>query len=221
MTQDRAATAPGAQAPGTQAPGTLVAIDMQHVFGDAGSQWRAPRFDEVVGPISQLAAAYAPRVVFTRFVAPAVPQGAWRRYYELWPFALQPPESAIWDLVPEFAGHGGAVIDATTFGKWGPGLAARLGGGPMVLTGVSTDCCVLSTAVAAADDGVEVLVVGEACAGIDDDSHAKALDIMRLYSPLVEVIGLDQALAGAVAGAGTRERAGAREAAGAREPAGA
>jgi nicotinamidase-related amidase len=183
------------------APGTLVAIDMQHVFADAGSLWRAPRFHETVGPIRDLAAAYAPRVVFTRFVAPAVPQGAWRRYYELWPFALQPPESAIWDLVPEFAGHQGPVIDAPTFGKWGPELAARLDG-PMVLTGVSTDCCVLSTALAAADDGVQVRVVEQACAGVDDESHAKALDVMRLYAPLVEVISLDQAIAEAGAGAG-------------------
>ena len=201
-------------------PGTLVVIDMQHVFGDTESQWRAPRFDEVVGPIRDLAAAYAPRVVFTRFLAPAVPEGAWRRYYELWPFALQPPESAIWDLVPELAGHRGPVIDATTFGKWGSELAGLLGDGPMVLAGVSTDCCVLSTALAAADDGVQVSVVGEACAGIDDDSHAKALDIMRLYAPLVEVISLDEALAGAGARAGAA-RAGTGAGAAPREPAGA
>lgn len=194
-----------AKVPGAEAPGTLVVIDMQHVFGDRDSQWRAPRFQEVVGPNRDLVAAYAPDVVFTRFVAPAVPQGAWRQYYDLWPFALQPPESAIWDLVPEFAGQPGAVIDATTFGKWGPELAARLDGRPMVLTGVSTDCCVLSTALAAADAGVQVRVVAEACAGIDDESHAKALDIMRLYAPLVEVISLDQALAAA----GAREPAGA------------
>lgn len=186
---------------------TLVVIDMQRVFADQDSQWRAPRFQEVVGPIRDLAAAFAPRVVFTKFVAPATPQGAWRRYYELWPFALQPPESAIWDLVPEFAGHPGPVVEATTFGKWGPELAARLHGGPMVLAGVSTDCCVLSTALAAADDGVQVRVAGQACAGIDDDSHAKALDVMRLYAPLVEVIGLDEAI--------TEARTGAREPAGA------
>ena len=83
---------------------------------------------------------------------------------------------------------------ATTFGKVGDELSAILGGGRMVLAGVSTDCCVLSTALAAADDGVEVQVVADACAGIDDESHAKALDIMRLYSPLVEVVGLAEAI---------------------------
>ncbi len=55
--------------------------------------------------------------------------------------------------------------------NWRPGA----GQGPLLLAGVSTDCCVLSTALAAADAGVTVRVVADACAGIDDESHAKAL----------------------------------------------
>jgi len=44
--------------------------------------------------------------------------------------------------------------------------------------------------------GIEVRVVADACAGVDDDSHAKALDILRLYAPLVEVTSLDDVLGG-------------------------
>ena len=180
-------------------PATLVVIDMQRVFGESDSPWFTPRFAEVVGPIQRLVGAYRPQVVFTRFVAPAVPAGAWRRYYELWPFALQPPDARIYELVGEF--RPAATLDAPTFGKWGPELAARVGAGRLVLAGVSTDCCVLSTALAAADDGVEVQVVADACAGLNDETHAKALDIMRLYSPLVEVVSLAEAI-GQAAGAG-------------------
>jgi nicotinamidase-related amidase len=179
---------------------TLAVIDMQRVFGDRGSPWLAPRFAEIVDPVQRLADAYRPRVIFTRFVAPAVPDGAWRRYYELWPFALQPPEAPIYELVAEFAGEPGPTLDATTFSKWGGGLSAMAGSGPLVLAGVSTDCCVLSTALAAADDGIGVQVVADACAGVDDQSHAKALDIMRLYSPLVEVVSLAEAIGQAAAG---------------------
>ena len=53
---------------------------------------------------------------------------------------------------------------------------------------MSTDCCVLSTALAAADAGVPVRVVADACAGVTDESHRQALDILRLYAPLVEVV---------------------------------
>lgn len=173
---------------------SLVVIDMQRVFGDAGSAWLAPRFSEIVRPVRELAGAFAPKVIFTRFVAPEQPQGAWREYYRQWPFALQSPRAPIYDLVPEFAADAGTTVDATTFSKWGPELAARIGGDQMVLAGVSTDCCVLSTALAAADAGVQVRVVADACAGVDDGSHAKALDIMRLYGPLVQVISMDEAL---------------------------
>ena len=52
----------------------------------------------------------------------------------------------------------------------------------------------LSTAVAAADAGVGVQVVADACAGVSDTSHAQALDILRLYGPLVEVVSLADVL---------------------------
>jgi nicotinamidase-related amidase len=180
--------------PGGERRATLAVIDMQRVFGESGSPWFTPRFAEIVGPIQRLVGAYRPRVIFTRFVAPIVPTGAWRRYYERWPFALQPPDARIYELVDEFAGEPGPTVDATTFGKVGDQLSAMVAGGRLVLAGVSTDCCVLSTALAAADDGVEVQVVADACAGIDDESHAKTLDILRLYSPLVEVISLAEAI---------------------------
>jgi len=65
-------------------------------------------------------------------------------------------------------------------------------GGHLVLSGVTTDCCVLTTALAAVDAGVYVQVVEDACAGADAESHQKALDLMRLYSPMLEVVTLDE-----------------------------
>ena len=186
---------PGTGLPGTG--GTLAVIDMQRVFGEPGSPWLAPRFAEIVDPVRRLAEAFGPRVVFTRFVAPAVPQGPWRQYYDQWPFALQPPDAPIYELANPFAAMAGPTVNATTFSKWGPELAARVGGGPLVLAGVSTDCCVLSTALAAADAGATVRVVSDACAGVDDESHAQALHIMSLYGPLVEVVTVAGVLGGA------------------------
>jgi nicotinamidase-related amidase len=171
----------------------LAVIDMQHVFSNADSPWAAPRFSDVVGPCVQLIDAFADRVTFTRFVAADRPQGSWVAYYEQWPFARQPSTHAMWNLVEPFASRAAATLDAHTFGKWGALLADAVGpGGRLVLCGVSTDCCVLSTALAAADDGVEVVVAADACAGADDASHARALDAMRLYAPLITVTTVDQ-----------------------------
>jgi nicotinamidase-related amidase len=66
----------------------------------------------------------------------------------------------------------------------------------LVLAGVSTDCCVLSTALAAADAGVQVTVVADACAGVDDVAHLRALEAMKLYAPLIDVLDADRPLAG-------------------------
>jgi nicotinamidase-related amidase len=174
--------------------GHLAVIDMQRVFADPGSGWATPGFAAILPTVSALAAAFAPAVTTTRFVAPAEPAGAWREYYARWPFALQPPDAPLWDVVPELAGAG-PTVDAPTFSKWGPALADRIGGAALVLAGVSTDCCVLSTAVAAADAGVEVLVVADACAGVDEQSHAKTLDVLALYGPLVRVVQSAELLA--------------------------
>jgi len=190
------ATAPPAGGSG-EPPAWLAVIDMQRVFAEPDSPWLAPRFAEIVGPVQSLVEAFRPRVTFTRFVAPEVPEGAWRAYYAQWPFALQPPDARIYELVDEFAGEPGPTLNATTFGKWGPDLSAKAGGGTLVLAGVSTDCCVLSTALAAADAGTAVRVAGDACAGADDDSHAAALRLLQLQSPLIEVVSVADVLAAA------------------------
>ena len=165
----------------------LVVVDMQHVFADPASGWATPGFAAIVPTVAALVRACTPDVTFTRFVAPARPEGAWRGYYAQWAFALQPPDAPLWDVVPELAPTG-PTVDAPTFSKWGPELAARVGLATLVLTGVSTDCCVLSTAVAAADAGVPVQVVADACAGVDEASHRKTLEVLALYAPLIEIV---------------------------------
>ena len=161
---------------------------MQRVFGEPGSPWLTPRFAEIVDPIRRLAEAFRPQGDLHQVRGPRGPARRVAPYYDQWPFALQPPDAPIYELVDPFAAMAGPTLDATTFSKWGPELAARAGGGPLVLAGVSTDCCVLSTALAAADDGAGVRVVADACAGVDDESHAQTLHIMSLYGPLVEVV---------------------------------
>ena len=174
--------------------GWLVVVDMQHVFGDENSPWTAPRFPEIRPRVQQLVAAFGDHVVWTRFVAPATPAGAWKEYYEQFPWALQPPDAQLYQLVDDPGSH--PVVDAATFGKWGPDLAAVVGEGPLTVVGVATDCCVISTVLPAADAGVPVRVVSDACAGSGDDDHERALRIMSLYAPLVRVTSTAEVLAG-------------------------
>jgi nicotinamidase-related amidase len=165
----------------------LVVVDVQRVFADHPGGWAAPGFAGIVPTVAALVRRFSPEVTFTRFVAPTNPAGTWRDYDARWPFALQPPDAELWDVVPELAPTG-PTLDAPTFSKWGPEPATRTGPDGMVPAGVSTDCCVLSTAVAAADAGVPVRVVADACAGADDESHRAALHVLGLHAPLVEIV---------------------------------
>jgi nicotinamidase-related amidase len=174
----------------------LVVIDMQVVFGDPTSQWFTPGYPQIEPTVGRLVAAFGERVVFTRFVAPEYPTGAWIPYYELWPFALVPADDRLYELTPGMDATGRQVVTETTFGKWGSDLAKAMDdSAEMILVGVSTDCCVLSTALAAADAGIHVRVVRDACAGLSDADHRRALDAMALYGPLIEIVDAASVLA--------------------------
>ncbi|KTR03809.1 cysteine hydrolase family protein [Curtobacterium luteum] len=170
----------------------LVVVDMQEVF-TGESPWAAPRYAHAGMAIEHLLPRFTGRTVFTRFVAPERPEGAWVPYYRDWPFALVPGADPLYALTEPFAtaaaDRGDPVVTEPTFGKWGTSLRAVVGDQPnLVLAGVSTDCCVLSTALAAADAGATVTVVADACAGASYEDHERALAAMRLYAPLVTVV---------------------------------
>ncbi|CAM3715402.1 cysteine hydrolase family protein [Nocardioides zeicaulis] len=164
----------------------LVVIDPQRIFADPASQWGSPMFPGIVEPVRRLAAAAGERTVVTRWVPAAEPRGSWRTYLDAWPFADVAADDPLLDLVPDVADLGERVVSLPTFGKWGPELEAVTGPTPhLVLTGVATDCCVVSTALAAADAGATITVVTDACAGSSEKNQRAALDVMALYPPQI------------------------------------
>jgi nicotinamidase-related amidase len=174
----------------------FLAIDLQRVFGDPSSAWCAPRYAAAAANVVRLAPAFGERAVFTRFVAPSTPTGAWVPYYEEFPWALQPAESTLYELTDDVSGLATRTVAATTFGKWNDDLRRVVGEQPtLVVAGVATDCCVVSTVLAAADAGASVTVVTDACAGSTDDNHQKALDVMSLYAPLITLTTTAEVLA--------------------------
>ena len=177
----------------------LVVIDPQAIFASADSAWGSPFFAEALPRIHALAEAFGDRVLVTRWMPTADRSTSWGAYFAAWPFADQPPSDALFDLVPEARGlsiH--PTLDLPTFGKWGPELEAIVGRGThVVLAGVSTDCCVISTALAAADAGAFVTIAADACAGSTVENHAAAIHVMDLYPPQITVSDTSAVLASA------------------------
>jgi nicotinamidase-related amidase len=174
----------------------LMNIDMQRIFGEPISEWVTPEYASASAGIQRLLGAFECRVCFTRFVAPEQPTGVWIDYYKKWPFALDPANAPLYELTEEFRSIPATTVDRTTFGKWDAETDRELGHpAEIVLAGVTTDCCVISTALAAADAGVHVIVAADACAGVTGNDHQRALDIMALYTPLIDIAEVDSILA--------------------------
>jgi nicotinamidase-related amidase len=172
----------------------LAVIDMQ-VFFATGSAWAVPGFESLIEPISTLTHGFGERVVFTRFVVPTVPEGSWVGYYRAWPQVAGPGVAHLADLVPPWAGQELQTVDKTTFSKWGPELAAVTGtSGELTVCGVSTDCCVLATVLAAVDAGAQVRVIADACAGVTAQAHEQALTLMTGFAPQVTVCSVSEEL---------------------------
>jgi nicotinamidase-related amidase len=173
----------------------LVVIDIQHVFTDPASGWSTEGSDLAIPVISDLTERFPGRTVLTRFVRDPRELGAWSAYYDTWTEFRLDPEDARWGLSME-PPAGAPVIDEPTFSKWTAQLRDVVGEADLVLCGVATECCVLSTAFGAADAGRAVTVVADACAGATTAAHTAALGLMHANAPLISVVtaaGLDGA----------------------------
>lgn len=178
--KDLAATGPGTEP-------WLVVIDPQRIFASPeASPWGSPLFAEALPAIQRLVAAHPGRTVITRFVADEEPLGSWGPYYEQWPFAQVPDGDPLYEIVPELADADALVVTEPTFGKWHDMLQALVGEQPHLrLAGVATDCCVIATALPAADSGAFVEVVTDACAGSTPENQELALRQMALFAPQI------------------------------------
>jgi len=97
-------------------------------------------------------------------------------------FATDSPDFAI---LPEVAPRPNEeVVRKTTFGAFSsPGLGERLssvGVTHVVLAGVTTSCCVESTARGAFDTGFGVVVVDSACGDYTASAHANSLESLAM-----------------------------------------
>ena len=175
----------------------IVVIDRQRVFAESEwSTWACPdgSYHNTDEAFARLAAAFGDRVVYTCYIAPQPPHNAWIDYFKGWPQFLVAPDDPMYDLTDDTAAlaKGHAVVSCDTFGKWGDALSEAISGAKKItVCGVATDCCVLTTVLAAADSGVAVRVAADACAGSSPENHRMDLDTIAFVTPLVTVADTD------------------------------
>lgn len=163
-------------------------VDMQRLFAEE-TDWHTPALTGIVPNVARIARGRPGSTVFARFVVPAraedVP-GAWQGYYRRWPgiLAAAAKDPALIDLVPALAAlaPGETVLDKLTYSMFtGTGLAddlAARGVDTVIVTGVETDVCVLSTVMGAVELGLRVVVVTDAVASSSQPSHEATLGLV-------------------------------------------
>lgn len=172
-------------------------IDMQRLFGER-TDWHTPGVADVTPPVVRIAEHAPERAIYTRFWTPKSIEhanGQWQAYYRRWQSVLADRNDAdLYGLVPELRGFvpPGQTLDKLGFSAFdAPELEPmlkRLGASTLILTGVETDVCVLSTLFAAIDRGYRIVLVEDAVASSDPASHAATLKhVIPRFDRQVEV----------------------------------
>jgi len=91
-----------------------------------------------------------------------------------------------WEIVPELAPRGGELIvdkagKNSFFATDLDLILRRRGIRNLVVAGVTTDCCVHATVLAAADLGYDSLVLSDCCAASAPERHAAALALTKAH----------------------------------------
>jgi nicotinamidase-related amidase len=179
-------------------------IDMQRIFSPEGP-WATPWMKRVLPIVTEIAARFPERTVFTRFITPERPgdmPGTWRPYYEKWrETTRQHLDPRMLDLMPSLAklAPPAAVIDKTRYSSFvGSGLRAHLeqrGADGLIVTGSETDVCVLATVLDAVDLGYPVILVRDAVCSSSDAGHDALLEVYhRRYSIQIQTADAEDVL---------------------------
>lgn len=174
-------------------------IDMQRLFSEQ-TDWHVRDLFSIVPACAALLSHATDATLFARFVTPVTADdasGAWQRYYRRWSGVTRDR------IAPEFLdvivdltrlAPNAPVLDKAGYSAFSnPDFATLLRARDcrtLILSGIETDVCVLSTAFEAVDRGLRVVVAQDAVASGSSDGHRAALDILeQRFDMQVELAG--------------------------------
>ena len=137
----------------------LLVIDFQNVYLP-GNDWACPSMPGAIEHTRQLlSSSPSCRVLFTQYLAARTPKGTWARYNEEYRSINEDPYlcDIVAPLKPFLKQYPLAVKSTYSSLKSEEVLAAAMQTDTLVLTGVVSECCVLSTMMEAIDLGLQVI----------------------------------------------------------------
>jgi len=166
-----------------------------------------PWAERILPAVEELAATYADRTIFTRFIPAASPgagAGMWSQYYRRWAdMTLERIDRDLVDLMPRLQGlvPPAVILDKHVYSPWTEGQLDRLlqtrQTDALVISGGETDVCVLATVLGAVDRGFRVVLVRDALCSSADQTHDAVMTLYASrFSEQIEAVTLVEVLEG-------------------------
>ena len=176
-------------------------VDMQKIFLEPGP-WFCSETKKIIGPIKEIIQQFPKNTWFSRFLTPNNPQefsNSWRRYYEQWKVVTQ--ERIDPDLLDIEQTLLKESIQPKIFEKYtydtfkNPDLNNALkenAVSTLILTGVETDVCVLSTALSGVDLGYRIILCSDAMTSSDIKNHDFVIgSLAERFDQQIEIAPID------------------------------
>ena len=162
----------------------VLIIDMQNAYKE-GMPWACMNLERTEANIIRLLDA-GKDAVFTEFLAPENPAGAWREYNTV-NEAINSDgyANALMDeFIPYAQSH--RVFSKSAYSAFSNDELRQLAEKyeRIVIAGVVAECCVLSTAFSCIDEGMPFIYMKDAVSGISDEAEAQAEAILSYLTPV-------------------------------------
>ena len=182
----------------------VVCVDMQRLFLEPG-EWHCPAGLDILANCRELAAATGDQAYFIKYIPPRTPEhafGQWREFHRRWSsVTLDEAGEEATGLHPAIddLAEPQRVFDRLGFSAFASdGFAERIRGrtpSAMIVCGVETDVCVLSTILSAVDQGIRTIVPIDAVASASPSGHDAVLNhVLPRYDHQVELCTADEAI---------------------------
>ena len=177
-------------------------VDMQELFR-SHPDWGSASLTGIVPPIQRLLKAKPQNAYFSRFIPPQQMDhatGAWRRYYQRWHrVTLDRMDPNLVNVIEELRPWERGIVDKLGYSALGNlefrRQVTQAEGRCLILSGVETDVCVLSTAMEAMDLGLRVILPLDAIASSSARCHELALQIIHeRFDEQIELATVDDIL---------------------------
>lgn len=164
----------------------LIVVDMQNVYMK-GMPWECIHVPETVNNIIKLIDSGIPgQVIFTKFEAPAAPEGTWKDYNR--ENAGINSDVKLNEIIKELAPYAGrypVYLKSTYTSCSAPEVVRAAKAADRVLvTGVVAECCVLATVESLIDLGVKVLYMKDAVSGQSEEFEQIVEKIVESFSTI-------------------------------------